>query len=348
MSSTWIRAVWSQISDARRHLLGTKHGAVLRYYNSAKRQPYYDNSDSKDSAKYIGNSVLHKRYHQIQGPRKNKFEKAYWNISRQDTKPLQPSGTTVHSATEHSRSSTPVIQTRRLETISRPATPFLPSFLPYLIPLPGKIPSPPLGYPRHTTPPTPATATYVFPVNHRLEYYGREKSDFHINFEVQQKLLEPLQAAERRVGSLYAFHLPSSHLVNGGSSRGYVKIGRSDKPSRRIETIGRECKYTPQLVTVSEMPNYPRFERVVHLLLANVRMYESGGCPGCATHSRHREWFDIEARDAEALIKAWQRWAMLRPYDRDGHLLPGWRHRVEKLDLTEPRCWDMFLNGLLL
>ncbi|KAI2466648.1 hypothetical protein F4781DRAFT_404978 [Annulohypoxylon bovei var. microspora] len=188
----------------------------------------------------------------------------------------------------------------------------------------------------------PSGSIHREPTCHRFEYYCRDKWFFETNSEVKHQLIKPLSAIEQGQGFLYSFRLPESHSVNGSSSREHVKIGCSNNVDRRLTDISRICHYQPQMIGAWEMPNPRRYERIIHLLLNNTRMSEPSGCPGC--HVRHKEWFKFKKRDLHDLIRPWQQWATLKPYNKDGCLLPVWKKRLDNLDLGSPTCWVSFLR----
>ncbi|KAI0601377.1 meiotically up-regulated gene 113-domain-containing protein [Biscogniauxia sp. FL1348] len=345
MTFILARTMWSESSNTFRNNIRLEQTDILRFHGDGKRRPFYRDFLNSIIAKYIPNSVPFKQYyHKVRGPSPSKPGQTYRNVPRKDASPQQYSGIAIYSTVERLRLGGPVLQTRGLETISRPASS---PFPPYLAPLDRtSITALKLKYPNQQLPllPPPVVLPAVHPglVKHRLRYFDQEKTRYHINFAVQQKLLEPLPSAKR--GWLYAFRLPDEHLVNGGSSQGYIKIGQTDAPEQRMKGIERRCKYSPQLLIALSMPGYCRLEQVVHLLLGNERMHEADGCPACRT--THQEWFEVEADRAKTMIEAWGRWAERQPYGRKGLLLAGWRRRVEGVDLTDPRCWDRFLEGL--
>ncbi|KAI5927107.1 meiotically up-regulated gene 113-domain-containing protein [Camillea tinctor] len=348
MTFMLARVAWSETSNTLRNNLRGKQVDILRCHNDGIQRPFYGKFINNVIAKYIPNSVPFKQYHhEIRGPSPSKSGQTYRNAPRQNARPQQRSGIAIKSTVEQSRPASPFLQTRGLETISSPASS---PFPPYLAPLKrAATPALNLVYPKQevSLSPLPVVlpAIYPVPVNHEFKYINkREKTSYHINYAVQQKLLEPIPDKKQGVGSLYAFRFPDEHRINGGSSQGYIKIGRSKKPAARMGEIERKCQYTPQLVIARPMVNYRQLEQIVHLMLGNERMREAGKCPGCGKH--HNEWFEVETDRAKTLIEAWERWAARQPYDgTGGSLLEEWRQEVEKVDLTDPRCWDKFLEN---
>ncbi|KAI1136213.1 hypothetical protein F5Y05DRAFT_114217 [Hypoxylon sp. FL0543] len=191
--------------------------------------------------------------------------------------------------------------------------------------------------------PRPSDTPRYEPLHHHFEYYCREKSFFEINLEVKHQLMTPLRKTEFYAGSVYAFSLPDSHYVNGKASCEYVKIGYSNNVHRRLAEISRQCQYQPRLIGVWEMPSPRRYERVIHLLLSSVRMSEPLGCPGCRIS--HREWFRFNIDRLRDLVRSWQQWAVLEPYDNNGHLLPKWHDRLDQVDLSHATCWVSFMGN---
>ncbi|KAF3760807.1 DUF1766-domain-containing protein [Cryphonectria parasitica EP155] len=176
--------------------------------------------------------------------------------------------------------------------------------------------------------------------------YGQPKSTRAINEAIKSELLKAYSAAS--AGFIYGFVHPSSVLIRLGTGPlrkvGLVKIGRSANVERRMKQWAAQCRYAPSLVFAHAMAQqHQRIERVVHHQLHNARLREHLGCSGCGV--RHVEWFRVDAAHAEALVRMWQGFVRLEPYDEVGHLLPTWLARLGQVDLGDPDCWVLFAQG---
>ncbi|KAI0144254.1 hypothetical protein F4776DRAFT_675748 [Hypoxylon sp. NC0597] len=317
---------WPGTSEAVRNLLQIQHGDLLNCHGRAKHKSSCSNRLSKATAakiaeltgsiatsggvtlqvpqilKKLASAVMCKRWHQDQSRSKAKL----WE---QELNSIAISPKCGQSSTFSQNR--PVPETPPAEDKT------------------SRIPRPPK---------TPSS----LPLRHTFEYYCREKTFFEINLEVKHQLMIPLRNTEFVPGSIYAFSLPASHMVNGKSSREYVKIGYSNNVHRRLAEICRDCQYQPCLIGIWEMPSPRRYERIVHLLLGSVRMSEPAGCPGC--HISHREWFKFNIKGIRDLIRSWQQWAILKPYSNEGYLLLKWQKRLDQLDLSHSTCWASFMS----
>ncbi|KAI1372868.1 hypothetical protein F4677DRAFT_430994 [Hypoxylon crocopeplum] len=316
---------WPDTSGAVRHLLAIQHGDMLRCHGRPKRNSTCGNQLGKSATvkiaeltgsvaasgrfncrvsellRELANAVMCRRWHQDQGVAKAEA----WE--QQLSSIASSSHRNQHeAASQHSRTS------KTPDGREKPS--------------------------QNSTPSSPPPGEFVC---HRFEYYCREKSIFEVNLEVKYQLGRRLRGTEVYRGSIYAFNLPNSHNVNGKLSSSYAKIGFTNNFSRRLAEIRRACHYEPRVIGVWEIPNPLRYERIIHLLLSDVRMREPTGCPGCSVS--HKEWFEFNRGVLCSLIRSWLQWAMRKPYSEDGHLQLLWQEKLNKLDLGSPTCWVPFL-----
>ncbi|KAI0842424.1 hypothetical protein F5Y06DRAFT_257596 [Hypoxylon sp. FL0890] len=320
---------WPETSDAVRHLLDIQHGDMLRCHGRSKNKSYCGNWLSKATGVKITeltSSIA-----------------ASGSVTRRVLEILKELAGAVMCKRWHQSqgSSTAEVWEQQLNSIASSPKRGRPS--------PSsrndQVPETPPTREKTSRIPSPSDVPPRQSPHHHFEYYCREKTFLETNLEVKHQLMTPLRKTEFDPGSIYAFSLPDSHFVNGNPSREYVKIGHSNNVHRRLTEISRKCQYQPRLIGVWEMPSPRRFERIIHLLLSSVRMSEPSGCPGCQVS--HREWFKFNIRGIRDLIRSWQQWAMLQPYNNDGHLLSKWQKRLDELDLSHATCWVLFMGDKL-
>ncbi|OTA70725.1 hypothetical protein K449DRAFT_460480 [Hypoxylon sp. EC38] len=310
---------WPETSEAVRNLLNIQHGNVLSCHGRAKHKPSCGNWLSKATAAEIAELTC--------------SIAASGSVTRQVPQTLKELARAVMCRRWHQDQSGSKAQLWEQQLNSIAITPKCGRSSPF----PKNHPVPETArMPRSPDPPRSQ------PLRHTFEYYCQEKTFFEINLEVKFQLMVPLRNTELIPGSIYAFSLPVSHLVNGKSSQEYVKIGYSSNVHRRLAEIYRNCQYQPCLIGTWEMPSPRRYERIVHLLLGSVRMSESAGCPGC--HISHREWFKFNIKGIRDLIRSWQQWASLKPYSNEGYLRLKWQNRLDQLDLSHSTCWVSFMS----
>lgn len=178
---------------------------------------------------------------------------------------------------------------------------------------------------------------------HDFERYSAEKSLLEINTKMEEHLRRALTQTEKSnravKGDIYTYAFPNHYR----DAHPYLKIGFTKDPERRMADWDRKCGYKPEELSHHTAENYARVERLVHIQLANLRMKEHNGCPGCT--KKHQEWFNVRSTRASEVISLWCDWMRQLPYDEDGKLTQYWVNRLEGADLTNPRCWNLFVNG---
>ncbi|GJC85217.1 hypothetical protein ColLi_08055 [Colletotrichum liriopes] len=172
----------------------------------------------------------------------------------------------------------------------------------------------------------------------------KDEDDDKINKDIMEKLIAPFTKEERKAadtGYIYGYRLPKGHTTASGTdTRRMIKIGYTNNPQRRMREWASKCQYTPDLVFRRQAPHYIKMEEVVHLHLANERRWDRG-CPGCG--GNHKEFFEVDAERAQAVVGMWAAWASLRPFDEEGRLTAYWTARLKALDVDDAECWDTFV-----
>lgn len=205
-------------------------------------------------------------------------------------------------------------------------------------PLPSE-PSTPIPTTPSRKPPCPTSPSSPsnLAAHHVFQPFGPTLTTHALNSAIQALLLRPLLPTEMlSSGHVYMYTFPDSYH----SSSPHLKIGNTKDLAGRMAAWAKKCGYEPKLLADFRTDCYVRAERLVHATLANGRLVEKKGCPGCGV--RHREWFRVGQAEAVNTIGLWTRWTRLRPYDEDGELKPEWVRRVEEVDLNDAKCWHDF------
>ncbi|VTT60034.1 unnamed protein product [Fusarium fujikuroi] len=124
------------------------------------------------------------------------------------------------------------------------------------------------------------------------------------------------------------------------SPPGFLKIGsvlcpefsEPDQVERRIDEWKSDCKHDPEYKFRVFMPcAVQKMEKLIHRTLH--REKKNASCPNKACTTKHREWFKIEEDEARRVIKIWQQFSKLSPYDGKGDLEDHWvRYKPTHLD----------------
>lgn len=140
---------------------------------------------------------------------------------------------------------------------------------------------------------------------------------------VSSKLITPLTPASE-TGSIY--------LYTRASSPGYVKIGYSVDVHDRLKRW-RTCGYEPVLLAAfHNIPHMKKTESLVHHQLAEFWRTEQR-CKFC--RSEHREWFEIDKKDAVRVAGQWAEWMKkAQPYNIQGFLKGVWVDELERLNVS--------------
>ncbi|EFQ28348.1 uncharacterized protein GLRG_03492 [Colletotrichum graminicola M1.001] len=195
------------------------------------------------------------------------------------------------------------------------------------------------------------TAIYPSPVKkptvHTFTpYYQRPLSTREINIAIIEKLLAPEEKAVG-TGYIYGYKLPKAHTTALGTDTDrMIKIGYTKNCKRRMQEWQSKCHYIPDVVFAPPALHYIKLEKVVHLHLANERRWDMK-CAGCRAENgkttNHKEFFEVDAEKARAVVGMWAAWADLRPFDQEGRLTAYWAARLDALDLDDDGCWDKFV-----
>ncbi|KAJ4012903.1 hypothetical protein NW752_006175 [Fusarium irregulare] len=138
-----------------------------------------------------------------------------------------------------------------------------------------------------------------------------------------RKILEQMAKRAKRAkdgrnhGWIYGF--------TDASAPGHIKIGYTkDSVEKRKQKWIRTCGHEElNLEFEAEMPcAVERMEQLVHLTLHMER--EDAWCPFKECKKKHKEWFEISRKEAESVVKMWQRFSKLMPYHESGYLDDIW------------------------
>ncbi|KAK1589626.1 T5orf172 domain-containing protein [Colletotrichum navitas] len=188
------------------------------------------------------------------------------------------------------------------------------------------------------------------PTVHTFTPYQQPLSTRKINITIVDKLLAPSTQEEQKprgTGYIYGYKLPKGHTTALGTDTDrMIKIGYTNNYKRRMRQWQSKCHYTPNLIFAREAPYYIKMEEVVHLHLANERRWDMG-CAGCrepnGKTTNHKEFFEVDAEKAQAVVEMWAAWAGLGPFDEEGRLTAYWAARLDALDLDDDECWYKFV-----
>ncbi|GKT90520.1 LOW QUALITY PROTEIN: chitin synthase [Colletotrichum tofieldiae] len=176
---------------------------------------------------------------------------------------------------------------------------------------------------------------------HTFTPYGPPALASKINKDIIEKLIAPFTKEELKAadtGYIYGYRLPKGHTTASGTdTRRMIKIGYTNNPN---DACGSGRRNATTLPTSRQAPHYIKMEEVVHLHLANERRWDRG-CPGCG--GNHKEFFEVDAERAQAVVGMWAAWASLRPFDEEGRLTAYWTARLKALDVDDAECWDTFV-----
>jgi hypothetical protein len=128
-------------------------------------------------------------------------------------------------------------------------------------------------------------------------------------------LTAALGSDERKPGHIYIF----TRRSETNSLWPYVKIGKAEDVTDRLEQWKTRCHYTPRLeYKTALIPNALRAEQLVHMELIKLRYIEQQ-CSGCGRP--HDEWFETDVDAARLVVGHWAKWMQdCRPYEEDGRL----------------------------
>ena len=136
---------------------------------------------------------------------------------------------------------------------------------------------------------------------------------------VDQIMKQPITKTDReKRGHIYVYR----HVKDFG----FVKIGRSVNVEERLESWERQCLYMIDeredlLRDMDRQAPHPkRLEALIHAELKYKR-YQVLKCERCG--KKHQEWFNVDAAEAQRVVKKWTLWMQKEPYDEDGDLRSG-------------------------
>ncbi|KAJ4267476.1 hypothetical protein NW762_003583 [Fusarium torreyae] len=175
---------------------------------------------------------------------------------------------------------------------------------------------------------------------HKFENYGRPLNTTDKNKAIKKHLLSPLAQKERESeGYVYIYTFPETYRI----ARPYLKIGYAQDVEARMARWKAQCGYRPRVLGQFTADHYIKLEKLVHAQLYSQRKREIS-CPNCGVY--HKEWFDVDLMTATMITTLWATWMRRQPYDDEGNLQEKWRVRIEGLDLSDPDCWMLLINGV--
>ncbi len=130
------------------------------------------------------------------------------------------------------------------------------------------------------------------------------------------------------------------YMLQRTSAPGFIKIGISNNPTRRIHEHQKRCWEDATRIQDDEsvlVRFHKQLERLVHKELHPYRRREVC-CEGCQVS--HREWFEIELDFARAVIKRWREWLLDFPYGGDRKLKECWKQHSETISSSYEQGFD--------
>ncbi|KAK7423108.1 hypothetical protein QQX98_001184 [Neonectria punicea] len=175
---------------------------------------------------------------------------------------------------------------------------------------------------------------------HKFEPFSDPLSIETRNKSVKKLVLRSLSDKERSSeGCIYVYTFPENYH----DAAPYLKIGNASDLDNRMASWERQCGYKPKVLSDFRTELYVKVERLVHAQLRNQRIRETGGCPRCQV--KHQEWFKVRSSKACEVLGLWTAWTRQEPYHENGILKDQWLVRLEGLDMSDPDCWEEFVNG---
>ncbi|KAM0557074.1 hypothetical protein ACHAPJ_005337 [Fusarium lateritium] len=175
---------------------------------------------------------------------------------------------------------------------------------------------------------------------HKFEDYGLPRDTTDKNKAIKEHLLSPLAQKEKESeGYVYIYTFPETYRI----ARPYLKIGYAQDVEARMAKWKAQCGYRPRVLSQFTADHYIKLEKLVHAQLYSQRKRELS-CPTCGVC--HKEWFDVDLMTATVITTMWATWMRQQPYDDEGNLQEKWRVRIEGLDLSDPDCWVLLVNGV--
>lgn len=162
-------------------------------------------------------------------------------------------------------------------------------------------------------------------------FQPKATADLSVNEAIRRVIVQDLTATDLKSGSIYIFWYKGRF--------GHVKIGRSKDPEKRLEEWNKQCKRVHEFHISSfrgelvEVAHASRVERLMHTELKDRRRELK--CDGCGRN--HREWFDVQERQAVEVFTKWRDWVAQKPYVED-HRTGAWTLRPDMEEKLAEVC----------
>lgn len=175
-----------------------------------------------------------------------------------------------------------------------------------------------------------------------------EESDENLDFGPDEPLVFPQLPLEEVVLEVaYILRKQSKPPVEGftyvfsdltGRSKFY-RIGSTKSNARRANEHRNVCSlsyFRVQKTPATSLWQYKRLEKLAQAELINMR-YE----PNCACNSQYHQYLWGKEQTAFEILESWSKWlAYHSPYDKTGHLLPFWEHRLRVFEAGFQHYFD--------
>ncbi|KAG8667293.1 hypothetical protein FPOAC2_12455 [Fusarium poae] len=121
-------------------------------------------------------------------------------------------------------------------------------------------------------------------------------------------------------GYIYGFTDPTAQ-------GNHIKIGYTEYPVAKRMRKWKTCGYKPLVKFEVFMPcAVKKMEELIHRTLYIEAEYAS--CPATSCRKMHREWFNISESDAREVVKIWEKFSNLMPYNESRQLNVIWESIV--------------------
>jgi hypothetical protein len=132
---------------------------------------------------------------------------------------------------------------------------------------------------------------------------------------------EPLKNTDD-IARVYVFSDPDRPEI--------IKIGSAQNPSERKDELVKKCRF-PSLTMhfqseIMSSAVASKVETLAHYELGFFR--RRFNCGSCSIN--HREFFQVDWRIAESVVKRWTGFFKFEPYDENGGLKEGWKDKMTK------------------
>jgi hypothetical protein len=159
--------------------------------------------------------------------------------------------------------------------------------------------------------PTMGADTQFYNFKMLRPYQSMALKKLSISQALREELEKPLTVRGQQPGYIYIFWSKGQF--------GYVKIGRTDNPDRRLKEWNSKCNRQHEYHASCDglwVPHVARVERLMHVELKDKRRAMT--CDVCVNKKgnpvEHNEWFEMRSEEAIPIFQKWRAWIEQQPY----------------------------------